>query len=93
MTSIRPMRATDLLNLERVNLNDPFVTTFGLSFYLEYLAKWPQYCHCLVTRDGDLVGYSEQRRSPFYALAAPTSTSTSTSISTPESHLTPPGLS
>lgn len=52
------MQATDLLNLERVNMMDPFVTTYGIGFYLEYLAKWPQYCHIITSRSGVIEGYS-----------------------------------
>lgn len=52
------MVAPDLLNLDRVNLGDEFVTTFNTSFYLEYLAKWPHYCHVIVSSTDSIEGYS-----------------------------------
>lgn len=52
------MFAPDLLNLDHVNLGDEFVTTFNTSFYLEYLAKWPQYCHVIISERGSIEGYS-----------------------------------
>lgn len=52
------MVSTDLLNFYRVNIGDEFVTTFNTSFYLEYLAKWPQYCHVIYGRDEEIEGYS-----------------------------------
>ena len=33
----------DLLRFNNVNL-DPLTETYNMSFYLQYLAKWPQYC-------------------------------------------------
>jgi len=58
------MVAPDLLNLDRVNLGDEFVTTFNTSFYLEYLAKWPQYCHVITSSTGSIEGYSRFPRRP-----------------------------
>lgn len=43
MTSLRRFTAHDLLQFNNVNL-DYFTETYNLNFYLEYLAKWPEYC-------------------------------------------------
>lgn len=52
------MVPVDLLNLESVNLGDEFVTTFNINFYLEYLAKWPQFCQVICSDAGKIEGYS-----------------------------------
>ncbi|GME98515.1 unnamed protein product [[Candida] boidinii] len=40
MTSIKPFEATDLFELNPINL-DPLTENFYLQFYLQYLTKWP----------------------------------------------------
>lgn len=55
---MRPMKAMDLLHLESVNL-DPLTETYNISFYLEYLAKWPTLCQVMVSRYGVIEGYSK----------------------------------
>ncbi|SSD59594.1 probable N-terminal acetyltransferase B complex catalytic subunit NAT3 [Saccharomycodes ludwigii] len=40
MTSIQPFEATDLFDLQPVNL-DPLTENFPLEFYFEYLILWP----------------------------------------------------
>lgn len=40
MTSLRPFQATDLFDLNAVNL-DPLTENFNIGFYLEYLTTWP----------------------------------------------------
>lgn len=51
------MRTTDLLRLTTTNL-DPFTETYGISFYLEYLTKWPDLCRVIEGVDGEIEGYS-----------------------------------
>lgn len=43
MTSITPFKAMDLLNMNHVNL-DILTENFYVSFYLEYLSRWPTLC-------------------------------------------------
>jgi N-terminal acetyltransferase B complex catalytic subunit len=57
MSTIRPMRATDLLNFGATNL-DRLTETYGAEFYLEYLAKWPEFCKVVEGADGSVEGYS-----------------------------------
>ncbi len=40
MSLLRPFRATDLFKFNNVNL-DHWTETYSLSFYLSYLAQWP----------------------------------------------------
>ncbi|VEU23164.1 DEKNAAC104249 [Brettanomyces naardenensis] len=40
MTSIKPFHATDLFDLNPINL-DPLTENFFIYFYLEYLSEWP----------------------------------------------------
>jgi N-terminal acetyltransferase B complex catalytic subunit len=40
MTSLRPFQATDLFELNAVNL-DPLTENFNIAFYLDYLTTWP----------------------------------------------------
>ena len=43
MSERRRFSCWDLLRFNNVNL-DPLTETYNMSFYLQYLAKWPQYC-------------------------------------------------
>ncbi|KAK9806271.1 hypothetical protein WJX72_007971 [[Myrmecia] bisecta] len=43
MTSLRRFTCHDLFTFNNVNL-DYFTETYNLPFYLQYLAKWPEYC-------------------------------------------------
>lgn len=43
MTSIRRFSCRDLFKFDNVNL-DYFTETYNVSFYLQYLARWPEYC-------------------------------------------------
>lgn len=43
MTSIRRFTCNDLFTFNNVNL-DILTETYNLPFYLQYLAKWPEYC-------------------------------------------------
>jgi N-terminal acetyltransferase B complex catalytic subunit len=57
MSTIRPMRATDLLRITTTNL-DHLTETYNISFYLEYLTKWPDLCRVIEGIDGQIEGYS-----------------------------------
>ena len=67
MTTLRPFRCTDLFKLNQINM-DPLTETYGLSFYLNYLAVWPEYFKVMESPSGRLMGYimgkSEARCSP-----------------------------
>ncbi|KAG9510965.1 E3 ubiquitin-protein ligase HECW2, partial [Fragariocoptes setiger] len=56
MTNIRPFRCDDLFELNEVNL-DPLTETYGLSFYLQYLAKWPEYFVACENPTGEMMAY------------------------------------
>jgi N-terminal acetyltransferase B complex catalytic subunit len=57
MSTIRPMRASDLLRITTTNL-DHLTETYNISFYLEYLTKWPDLCRVIEGIDGQIEGYS-----------------------------------
>lgn len=57
MSTIRAMRTTDLLRITTTNL-DPFTETYAISFYLEYLTRWPDLCRVIEGVDGEIEGYS-----------------------------------
>jgi N-terminal acetyltransferase B complex catalytic subunit len=52
------MRTTDLLRISTTNL-DPLTETYSISFYLEYLTKWPDLCRVIEGIDGEIEGYSK----------------------------------
>ena len=56
MTSFRPFTSFDLLKYNLVN-TDALTETYGLSFYLSYLAHWPEYFVCAETLNRELSGY------------------------------------
>ncbi|KAI8784676.1 N-alpha-acetyltransferase 20 [Biomphalaria glabrata] len=56
MTTIRPFRCDDLFRFNNVNL-DPLTETYGLPFYLQYLAHWPEYFQVLESPSGEIMGY------------------------------------
>jgi N-terminal acetyltransferase B complex catalytic subunit len=41
-----------------VNL-DPLTETYGLSFYMQYLAHWPEYFQIAESASGEIMGYSK----------------------------------
>jgi N-terminal acetyltransferase B complex catalytic subunit len=57
MATIRPMRPNDLLLISSTNL-DHLTETYNISFYMEYLTKWPELCQVIEGIDGDIEGYS-----------------------------------
>lgn len=56
MATLMPLRAADLFRFNAINL-DRFTETYSFSYYLTYLAHWPEYCHKAVSPDGAVLGY------------------------------------
>ncbi|KAG8701239.1 N-terminal acetyltransferase [Ceratobasidium sp. 395] len=56
MSILRPFRATDLFSFNNINL-DVWTETYSISFYLSYLAKWPELCAAEVSPSGKMMGY------------------------------------
>ncbi|CAE7204459.1 unnamed protein product [Rhizoctonia solani] len=56
MSLLRPFRATDLLKFNNINL-DVWTETYSISFYLSYLAKWPELCAAEISPSGKMMGY------------------------------------
>ncbi|XP_026330661.1 N-alpha-acetyltransferase 20 isoform X2 [Hyposmocoma kahamanoa] len=56
MTTIRPFTCEDMLKFNNVNL-DPLTETYGLSFYTQYLAHWPEYFQVVESPSGEIMGY------------------------------------
>jgi N-terminal acetyltransferase B complex catalytic subunit len=56
MTSLRPFVADDLFKFNRINL-DPLTETYNLSFYLNYLARWPDYFTLALDPSQQPMGY------------------------------------
>ncbi|KAH8235906.1 hypothetical protein KR032_010606 [Drosophila birchii] len=66
MTTLRPFTCDDLFKFNNVNF-DPLTETYGLSFYTQYLAKWPEYFQLAESPSGQIMGYS---KCPFGCTAA-----------------------
>jgi len=56
MTSLKPFTCKDLLKFNLVNF-DPLTETYGLSFYMSYMAHWPEYFQKVENVDGLCVAY------------------------------------
>lgn len=56
MTTLRPFTCNDLFRFNNVNL-DPLTETYGLPFYLSYLAHWPEYFQVAESANGRIMGY------------------------------------
>lgn len=56
MACLRPFRATDLFDFNAVNL-DHWTETYSISYYLSYLATWPDLSFTQLTPDGSIMGY------------------------------------
>ncbi|TPX50333.1 hypothetical protein SeLEV6574_g00952 [Synchytrium endobioticum] len=56
MTALRRFVADDLFRFNNINL-DPLTETYNLSFYLQYLAQWPDYFVAAESPSGELMGY------------------------------------
>ena len=57
MTTIRRFCADDLFTFNNINL-DPLTETYGLTFYLNYLGQFPDYCAMAESPTGQSMGYS-----------------------------------
>jgi N-terminal acetyltransferase B complex catalytic subunit len=60
MTTIKPFTTKDLLKFNNVNF-DPLTETYGMSFYMTYLARWPEYFQKIESSTGQIMGYSKSR--------------------------------
>ncbi|KAJ7977382.1 N-alpha-acetyltransferase [Quillaja saponaria] len=56
MTTIRRFCCNDLLRFSSVNL-DHLTETFNMSFYMTYLARWPDYFHVAEGPGNRIMGY------------------------------------
>ncbi|KAI8985047.1 N-acetyltransferase [Pilobolus umbonatus] len=56
MSLLRRFKATDLFEFNNVNL-DPLTETYNISFYLQYLACWPDLFSVQVSPHNRLMGY------------------------------------
>ncbi|CAE6426816.1 unnamed protein product [Rhizoctonia solani] len=55
MSVLRPFKATDLFKFNNINL-DVWTETYSISFYLSYLAKWPELCAAEISPSGKMMG-------------------------------------
>jgi len=56
MSTLRPFTCDDLFRFNNVNL-DPLTETYGLSFYMQYLAHWPEFFQVAESPSGEIMGY------------------------------------
>ncbi|KAJ7481033.1 N-acetyltransferase [Mycena galericulata] len=56
MSVLRPFKAEDMFKFNNINL-DVWTETYGLGFYLNYLANWPDLCYVQAAPSGRLMGY------------------------------------
>jgi len=56
MTTLRPFTCDDMFRFNNVNL-DPLTETYGLPFYMQYLAHWPEYFKVAESPTGEIMGY------------------------------------
>ncbi|XP_011501781.1 PREDICTED: N-alpha-acetyltransferase 20 [Ceratosolen solmsi marchali] len=56
MSTLRPFTCDDLFKFNNVNL-DPLTETYGLPFYMQYLAHWPEYIQLAESPSGEIMGY------------------------------------
>lgn len=56
MTEIRDFSCFDLFKFNKVNL-DPLTETYGLTFYLHYQSRWPEYFLTAVAPNREIQGY------------------------------------
>lgn len=45
---------------------DPLTETYGLSFYMQYLAHWPEYFQVAESPSGEIMGYSKYIKNGIY---------------------------
>ena len=67
MTTIRQFTCDDLFRFNPINL-DPLTETYGVGFYLQYLARWPEYFLVAESPAGDLCGYIMGKGLTFFSL-------------------------
>lgn len=58
MVSMKPFKADDLFKYNMVNF-DPLTETYGISFYMSYMARWPEYFQKIEDMHGNIVGYGK----------------------------------
>ncbi|KAF8844551.1 acyl-CoA N-acyltransferase [Paxillus ammoniavirescens] len=56
MSVLRPFTATDMFRFNNINL-DVWTETYGISFYLNYLSRWPDLCCAQEAPSGRMMGY------------------------------------
>ncbi|XP_031562454.1 N-alpha-acetyltransferase 20-like [Actinia tenebrosa] len=56
MSTIRAFRCEDMFHFNNVNL-DPLTENYGLAFYLQYMAHWPEYFQVIESPSGKIMGY------------------------------------
>lgn len=56
MAQLSPFRAKNLFRFNSVNL-DHWTETYSLSFYLSYLAQWPDLSYVQRSASGNVMGY------------------------------------
>ena len=56
MTTVRAFECNDLFAYNDVNV-DALTETYGLAFYLQYLATWPEYFSAATATESDVIGY------------------------------------
>mmetsp|Transcript_46404 Transcript_46404/g.54224 ORF Transcript_46404/g.54224 Transcript_46404/m.54224 type:complete len:185 (+) Transcript_46404:87-641(+) len=56
MTTLRSFEMNDLLKFNNVNI-DVLTETYNMSFYLQYLSKWPEFFTAAESADGSIMGY------------------------------------
>ena len=56
MSNLNRFSAFDLLKFNNINL-DPLTETYNISFYLQYLAQWPDYFVIAKSFNGDPMAY------------------------------------
>ncbi|KAI9293571.1 acyl-CoA N-acyltransferase [Neoconidiobolus thromboides FSU 785] len=56
MTTIRPFSCDDLFKFNNINL-DSLTETYNISFYLTYLAQWPDLFYVSESPNNNLMGY------------------------------------
>jgi len=55
---IKAFECNDLFRYNLVNF-DSKTETYGISFYMNYLARWPEYFMKAENRQGQVIGYGE----------------------------------
>ena len=67
MSSFSRFSAYDLLRFNNVNL-DPLTETYNMAFYLQYLAKWPEYCFTAEGPGARVMGYILGKAESFHGV-------------------------